>query len=363
MPARWMWGWELGVDELTYSNTGWALGFAGRQDMAYADPFQPATGYGGGRYCMASGTQAFSANGSARTPSTGPNSLGTHSAFIFHDAYKRVGTTWSNSTDAFLQFFSGTSTEVVRLGHVSPNANVSAMILYVNGNPQGTTTTTYTGTQPYHRIVMDIDGINGNYDVYVDGVLEISVTGSSDTFASIDSVAFLPGANQNLSTGGGRHDHAVLFDSPADLALAMGDIFIQGLKPDADSVDGSWLNVGGVNDGTNVAMYANINDGGDLTVFIETTTSPDANEFDHEGRADIDPAWAPSSVHYAQSIQVARGSGAISAGRVTITQGSQPKTTSANKALVASGKMLNELVPWTGNFTTDLDALKTGFEV
>lgn len=368
MPARWMWGWELGVDLLTYQNSGWATSGDANIVMPDTNPHQPATGYGGGRYNFRGGAQSFGNAGRIRTPTTGENSIGTHSTFIFHDAYRRVGITGSNGVGdqygAFLRFFTGT-TEVIRLVHVGSNVDTCAMALYVNGNLQATTTTTYTGSQPYHRIVLDIDGVNGDYDVYVDGILEISIPGSLDTFASIDSVEFLPGSNANegVSPNGGSHDHCVLFDSPADLALALGDIYIQGLLPNNDNVDGSWLNVGGVNDGTNVDMYANINDGSNLTDFIETQVSPDANEFQHEDRADIDPAWAPSQVHYVQSIQVARGSGAITAGRITIDNPAMVQHVSANKTLIATGKMLNELIPWTGNATTDLDGLLTGFEV
>jgi len=366
MAAAWMWGWELGLDNLTYGNTGWAVVNTASVDAADTNPYQPAAGYGGGRFNLRVANQNYTFSvGRIQTPTSGTNSIGTHSAFVFHDAYKRAGGTGNTGVEngALLQFYSGI-TETIRLVQVGSVVDISAMALYVNGNLQGTTTTTFTGSQPYHRIVLDMDGINGDYDVYVNGVLEISVTGSSDTFASIDSVEFLPGATANLATGGGYHDHAVLFGNPAtDLALALGDIYIQGLLPDADSVDGSWLNVGGVNDGTNTDMYANINDGSNLTDFIETLTTPDANEFDHEGRADIDPSWAPSQVHYVQSLQVARASGAISQGRITIDNPTMVKHTSANKPLVAAGKIQNELIAWTGNATTDLDGLKTGIEV
>jgi hypothetical protein len=502
-----MTGWELGVQFQSYSNSGWLVGsifdLTGPNIWAnprHTDTFQPASGYGGGRYCLAIGSGANNDDRSLATPATGPTSIGTHQDFIFHTAYKRQGSTgnigWLGGM--IYGFYSGTQ-EIYRLSHTASQLPISAMSFYAwNGATmvfQGTSTTTYTDSQPYHRIVFDIEGSTGTYDIYIDGVLEISNVDVTTLGNFVDVLKFRSGCVNSIASGGtgvngGRHDQCVLFDAgnhaegdcvignlPADteqvvvggktytfqaaltdvdgnvfrgttaaearrnlihamnlgpnpssayyapsmtlnsvvtaeedlsatavhveakvkgvdvsattdtltgggdgwvlgtltggdldksndLALALGDIFIQGLLPNADVVDGSFLNVNGVNDGTNTDMYANINDGDNLTDFIETTTSPDAAEFDHEARSDINPLWAPSVVHAVQTVQVARASGAISAGRTTIDIPSLGKTTSDSENLSVAGTLVPSLRKWrTGNPTTDLDGIKTGIEV
>ncbi|MDB4278942.1 hypothetical protein N9917_05010, partial [Deltaproteobacteria bacterium] len=248
-------------------------------------------------------------------------------------------------------------------------------------------------------------------------------------------------------------------------------------------VDGVWLNVNGPNDGTNVDLFNNVNDGLNLTDFIETTTLGDAHDFQHEVRGDISGSsatgaltasavahndtvtigsqtytftspfadvadnidasgtlaqsmenlrraingdgiegtnygtgtavnadvsaidspttvtvtaliagtagnsigttetgantnwanatltggtenWVPSEVHYIQSVQIARGSGAITGGRVTMDIPSVGKVVSDNVPVSAAGQLHNKLRSWRGgNITTDVDGIKSGFEV
>jgi hypothetical protein len=496
MGVTWMWGWELGTTLVTYETTGWTDSnvFGTLEQANTTNTFQPAAGYGGGRFCLRCGVQDGNGTGFMNTPITGQNATGTMQRFIFHTAFKRVGNTGefaggAPQNGALIKFFSGT-TEVIRLAQTSQVTAVSAMSLYINSVLVGTTTTTYTGTQAYHRIVMDMDGSTGDYDVYINGILEISVTGSAQTFVSVNNVRFLSGSGQAGAGQGGFHDHHVLWNggnnatgslvvatnplnnetvtigtqvytfkttltpaanevliggtaalsrrnlihainlgpgsgtlygaattlnanvtayettsttsvlagakiigtgpnavattdtlsaggdgwgaatltggdsNPAnDLALALGDIFIQSLQPNADVTDGAWLNVNGPNDGTNTDLFNNIDDGSALTDFIETTTSPDEYEVGHEERADINVAWAPSEVHYIQTIQIARASGAISSGRTEVTVPTIGKVVFDSSPLLAAGVMVNDLTKWRGNITTDVDGLESGFLV
>lgn len=367
MAVAWMWGWELGTTPLMYQNGGWTV--TGNVDVAFNDPFQPAGGFGGGRFTLLCRDQVFNNGGRVFTPTSGDNAIPVHTSGILHTGYKRVGNTAQDEGGALLKWMtSGGTVQVMSLRHTATTSAISPIGLYVNGTLLGTSTTTYTDTQPYHRIVIVYDGAAGDYDVYIDGVLEISVSGSPETFANVDAFQFWGGQRGIFGSGptqsGGRHDHIVYFDDTVgDLAQALGEIFIQGLLPNADSIDGSWLNVNGPNDGTNTDLHANIDDGQNLTDFIETTTTPDAVEVAHEDRADIDPGWAPSNVLYVQALQIARASGAISSGQVTIDSAGIAKHTSAAKTLGAAGVIVNELIAWTGNATTDLDDLRTGLEV
>jgi hypothetical protein len=122
--------------------------------------------------------------------------------------------------------------------------------------------------------------------------------------------------------------------------------------------------VNGPNDGTNTDLFANVDDGTNLTDFIETTTAPDANEFDHEDRANINVGWAPSQIHAVQTVQITRGSGAISSARTTVDIPSLGKVTSDGDPVGAAGQLQNGLRLWrSANITTDVDGLKSGFEV
>jgi hypothetical protein len=484
-----MWGWELGATNLSYQNSGWVVATTNAAYLNYAQPspMQPAAGYGGGRYSL-----GLASNGSVATPAAGSGSLGTHQRFIFHDGYLRTGNTghpsWTNS--AIFKFYSG-GQEILRIAQSSTQyLAVSPILIYEwNGAAMallGTSTTTFTGGV-WRRIVIDIDGGTGDYDIYIDGVLEISVTGMG--FTSIDTLFFAGGAHLNLPSGGSRHDHCVLFDggnhatgslmlatnptdgdtvtvggttylfktaltatinevligataaesarnlthainlgpgsgtwydsntvlnsvvfaeidlsvpgmyveakvkgvdvsattssltaggdgwaaatltggdldATGDLALALGQIFIQGQKPNGDVIDGAYLNKNGANDGTNTDMYLNIDDATNLTDFIETVTTPDANEFAHEDRADINAGWLPSEVHAVQSLQISRGSGAITEGRTTIDIPSLGKTTSPAAPVSTAGKIQTQLRNWrAANTTTDLDGIKSGYEV
>jgi hypothetical protein len=611
MSVAWMWGWELGAETLAYQQTGWGFaGASGTSEMNDTNPFQPASGFGGGRYNFRGTQQRFNQGAPVATPSSGKNSIGVHSEFIFHTAYKREGVTGYDYNNSFLRFNSGVTVEV-ELAHTLDGAGSAPIELRVNGVLLATTTTVYTSSQPYHRVVLDMDGPNGNYDIYINGVLEISVSGSVETFPSISVVEFLGGSNASFVSGqGGHHDHCVLWDagnhstnelslatiptdtntvtvggqtytfktaltlstspnevligasaalsrenlinainlgpgagtlygsdttlnavvtaledlasvgilvtaklkgvetgacsetlaaggdvwaSPNlgggddvktnDLALALGQIFIQGLLPNRDDSDGNWLNVNGLNDGTNVDLFNNVNDGTNLTDFIETTTLGDAHDFQHEVRGSISGSaatgtltasavadgdtvtigsqtytfrapfadvadninaagtlaqsmenlrraingdgvagtnygtgttvnvdvsaidspttvavtallpgsagnsisttegglntawatptlvggtenWVPSEVHAVQSVQIARGSGAISGGRGTIEIPSLGKLTGANAPVSAAGQLHNTLRLWgSGNVTTDIDGIKSGFEV
>jgi hypothetical protein len=502
MSKTWMWGWELGTTTLVYTNSGWAIPNTTYVNVAATDPFQPAAGYGGGRYCLGMGNQTTS-NRYIRTPSSGSGSIPPIQRFIFHTAYKRVGSTSRTSSDEgnIVGFLNGL-TRVAQLRQVLYEGTVSPMALYVWDGAtwvlQGTTTTTYSGDGIYKRIVFDMDGSTGIYEVYIDGILEISTRSvpSSETFAAVSVVQYNAGANGSVNVPSGAHDHSVMFDAgnhstnelslatiptdtntvtvggqvytfktaltasttadevligasaalsrenlinainlgpgagtlygsdttlnaivtaeedatsvgifvtakakgvetgacsetlaaggdvwasanlaggdldeTTDLALALGDIFIQGLLPNGPSPGPSpggtgFLNVNGANDGTATDLYANVNDGQNLTDFIETVTSPDSVEFDNEDRADINAGWAPSQVHAVQVIQIARGSGAISEGRNTTEIPSLGKVTSDTIPLSAAGKMVSTLREWrTGNITTDVDGIKTGFEV
>ncbi|MDB4278954.1 hypothetical protein N9917_05070, partial [Deltaproteobacteria bacterium] len=202
MSVQWMWGWELGTSILTYQQTGWGFPRTSTNlSLADTGPFQPASGYGGGRYNYRGGNQRFSAAGAIQTPSTGKNSIGVRSRFIFHTAYKRVGVTGSDDNNRFVAFLSGTSV-LVELCHTITLTSSAPMELRVNGVVVATTTTVYTSTQPYHRIVFDMDGPNGNYNVYINGILEISVGASAQTFPSINVVEFQPGSNGSFGTPG-----------------------------------------------------------------------------------------------------------------------------------------------------------------
>ena len=83
MAATWMWGWELGVDILTYSNSGWGVINSVNVEPDNANPYQPALGYGGGRYALMCEWQQFGSTGAIMTPGTGENSIGTLNSFIF----------------------------------------------------------------------------------------------------------------------------------------------------------------------------------------------------------------------------------------------------------------------------------------
>lgn len=487
--VAWMWGWELGTLSTVYQQTGWTYTNVWTADVAHtADTFQPAAGYGGGNFSLYLVRQDGNGTSRISSPPTGQNSIGTRSRFIFHDGYKRVGSTAGLTYfgGSLLRFLNGIS-EVVRLSQTTGGVGTSALSLYVNSVLVGTTTTTYTGSQPWHRIVLDLDGPNGNYDVYVNGLLEISVTASGQTFASVNVVEFLPGTGTTGSPNGGYHDHAVLFlggnfatgdltlatnptagadsitigaqtytfDNPLqpnpnsvlvggtvadtrrnlinainlgpgagtlyhastplnadvrafedltlpgvhvkakiigtgpnavitaasltaggdgwgggtltggdsdptnDLNLALGQVFIQGFKPNADVTVGSW----DTQPTPGQPLYNNINDGSALTDFIETTTTPDAYVVGHESRADIDPAFAPSQVHAVQTIQISRASGAITSGRTTVDVPSVGEMIGDSKSLSAAGIMVNDLYEWRGNVTTDIDNMESGLEV
>jgi hypothetical protein len=488
MGVHWMWGWEIGAVQTTYELSGWTAVNAWTMNPAQtADTFQPAAGYGGGSFALHLIRQ--DGNGTSRilTPLSGENSVGNIQRFIFHDGYKRVGGTPGNYLGrAFLRFLQNT-TEVIRLSQNIIGVTSSPIDLYVNGVWLATTATYYTGTQPWHRVVLVADGASGNYAVYVNGILEINVTGSGETFASINAVEFARGCGTTGGVNGGYHDQAVMFNggntatgdltmannplnnetvvigvqtytfkttltgaanevlrdaavaatsrrnlinainlgpgagtlydaattlnadvrafedtaatavhvkakiigtgpnsvvttdtltgggdgwgggtlsggdsNPAnDLALALGQIFIQGFLPDSDVSAGSWDTqpLGGQ------PLYNNINDGTALSDFIETTTSPDAYIVGHQGRSDINPSFAPSQVHAVQTIQISRASGAITSGRTTVDVPSIGTIIGDSTALSASSIMVNDLWEWRGNATTDIDGLETGQEV
>jgi hypothetical protein len=712
-----MWGWELGTSNTMYTNSGWVFegngGVGDRNVAETANTFQPAVGYGGGRFCFGGANAFVGRNGRIRSPATGPNALGTWQRFIFHDAIKRRGNTGSNSDLDVLSFYSG-NTKILTLRHTTTAALTSAVSLYEwNGaglDLLATSTTTYSSADLYHRFVCYIDGLGsttavtgeditntppdglqtlwstssgnlinvpanlpivpgsvtvnwtsssssysqtddgaggftgdgnppassinyttgamtidmaslppdtstsitidytkqatGRYKIYIDGVLEIDTEGNTG-FTSIDNVQYWGTCGGALSaTNGMFHDHSVLWDAgnhatqeldmstqPADtntvtingktytfqavltnvdgnvyrgasaaeaqrnlmfainlgpgagtlyanattlnpdvyaepdaqigtggglqiiaklvgttpnsyvlsdtlpegwpttpttlgavspgdldetndLALALGDIFIQSLQPNADATTGSW----DTQPTPGQPLWSNVNDGSDLTNFIETATSPDLHTLDHEDRTDIYSVnatgtmtvsgtvqagdqvelngttitaagttsatqfdqnagsdelvaqsiisaftaageipttvtsatngsgvitytavtpgtpgnsitisvptnvggalsvsgptltggneWQPSEVHAIQTLQIARGSGAISSGR-TITEVPTLGTVVSDEfALAAAGQMVNTVREWRdADTTTDVDGVETGFRV
>ncbi|MDB4278136.1 hypothetical protein N9917_00900, partial [Deltaproteobacteria bacterium] len=498
MSVSWMWGWELGTIQLAYTNSGWVAGdlmSSGYGNMAYPNPHQPAAGYGGGRFCVYMGQDNGDRN-TVKTPLSGQASVGSHDRFIYSGAYQRVGNTQGPlSQNSYILQFVITTGGTIKVSNTSNNTGTSALDLWIWDGVSawvllGTSITTYNDSSPYKRIVCDFDGPNGNYDLYVDGVLEISVSGSPETFTGMRQINWRGGANANIPSGG-FHDHCVLFDagnhstgalvvdaipndsdtvligaqtylwktaltplanevligasaalsrenlinainlgpgsgttyaaattlnadvyaeenlsttsvdvtailkgtnttatttpvntagitgwgaatisggdldSTNDLALALGDIYIQGLLPNADVVDGAFLNVNGANPGTNTDLYANIDDASDLTDFIETVTSPDANEFGHETRGDINGSSATGTMtvsgapNAGDQVEVA-GTTLTAAG---VTSASQFDQTAGTSELVAQSILsalgLAGVIPATVTSSTNGSGLIT----
>ena len=219
MGVEWIWGWELGGAPQTYVDTSWDLGVAGFDTNVVrlaetVDTFQPAGGFGGGRFCLWMGNA--SPGRRIITPTTGANSIGTHSRFIFAFSYKRKSTTSHPTWDlnAIVTFYSGTQPILV-LKHTLTFATDSGVSLdvwdgvsaYTN---EDNSTTTFLSTSPYIRFVVDADGVAGTYKVYANGGLILEAGPAAQTFTSIDRVSFVPVPGFPTASGC-NFDHCVLF--------------------------------------------------------------------------------------------------------------------------------------------------------
>ena len=234
MAIRWMWGFESGVNYTTYQASAWDLSRAGLTNelrMSYPDPFQPAAGYGGGNYCLAMGGNNAP---HAQTPTSGKNSIGVHSRFIFHMAFKRIGNTNVNPARRIFAFRSaGGTVEEISLRHTIANTGTSAVDLYINDAYVATSTTTYTSAQPYLRIVLDADGVTGHYTVYVNGVVEIQDLSGTRFIDPVDTLRIHSGGTDAISNGGGRYDHLIIWDGGDH---ATNDLVVDVLPNNGDTV-------------------------------------------------------------------------------------------------------------------------------
>jgi hypothetical protein len=370
MPVQWMCGFESGLDIQNYINSGWyANDTAGNMSTSTLDgnTHQPISGFGGGRYSL-KGWWVYSRY--LEVPSTALTNIGgPHDKFIWHFSLERNGKAGNWGGQCLFEGANGV-TNLINLSWTSDDQNSSTLSLYINGGLEATSTTTWLSWSPaWKRFVIDADGVNGDYTVYVDGIPEISVVGGTafSNVAGIDGIKFSPCGRSNNSNYSNAIDHLVLWDHTnhaADLQVAMGDIFIQGLLPNDDVDDGTaWVRS---DTGNNTDLHQAIDD--NSTADYIHTTQADEYRIAVENRADINAAWAPSEVHAVQALHLPRVSGTLTTGEVHLdfdVNGVPGTNNGPGETLSGTAEMVWHLEQWppTANVTTDLDSIKTGLKV
>ena len=359
MAVVWMCGFESGLDRDSYAASGWNVGSCHNDTPRYgAAVMQPASGFGGGRYGAGYVNWNFNYMGPRYNATNGIG--GPYPEFVWHMAYNRTGNCGGHSS---ARLFSGhatpANTEQIKVLWTPDNNSTPTLALYINGVLEATSTTTFPGGTGWHRLVITADGINGNYVVYVDGTPEITVTGGTafSVPAGIDAVLF--GAMPR--DGHWSYiDHLVLFDNiTADSPTAFGEIYIQGLLPNADDTDGAWVRS---DNSTQTDIYEMIDDNSAVD-YIQTTTNPDEFRVGVESRADIDAAWAPAAVHAVQTLNLPKASGSITQGEAKVEIAATTYTGPANALSTVSTHQWH-LEEWPGGATVaDLDTIKVGLKV
>ena len=351
MAVVWMCGFESGLPRSAYTASGWA----GSMLQIYPDSsvtMQPASGHGGGRYSLSSSAYQDNYWGVDGTQSTGWPA--GYNEFVFHFAYYAPGQYGSYGAQRLFSCYPVGGAEVVQLQWTSDTSTSSTLSFYVNGSLEATSTSTFA-VGSWRRFVLAAKGSTGDYTVYVDGVAAITVVGGT-TFATAPDSFYISPCGRN---GGANYmDHLVLASSvSSDLALLLGDIYIQGLRPNGDDTDGSWVRS---DNGTQTDIYQMIDDNG-TSDYIETTTDPDTFKVAVEDRADINAAWAPAQVHAVQALHFASAAGAVTQAESKIEVAGTTTTGSA-VTIGAVSKMVWQLETWTDTAAA-LDTIKIGLTV
>lgn len=346
MALVYMQGWEVrpGTDALAR----WTISGVVQANQTSVT-FQHPDGYGGGDTALLCSSGAY-----LEAPSEF-SLVGTGQI----QSAVQAGSTWQEGM-TILAVVDDNGDDIVELRAADTDLNTRIAVLH-NGVTQDTTSHRLAADS-WHRITMRFySGGTMLIGTYVDGQMVSDVEVTRMTTNTATGIRW-GGAGHN----GIYHDHTTCWEGATSSPRgfdnfdedALRQVWIQGLRPNADNVDGSFTASSGPD------LYPMLTDASDGD-YAETTTDPDALQVDLQNRADVNASWDP--IVLGVQIQGAgRGHGTLDKCAVTMELSS---TLVAGTTLNISGShgmpyLFRDETPGGGGWVSaDLDNIIAGYRV
>lgn len=346
MAIYWGWGFSIGGSAQNYRDSGWIMN--ADWNMAYTGaplPRLPPPNLGGYTYGMLITSYAV-----VVTPVFPNGALADGIAQLqrYHDVRDYI-----DSGNRYLSLCKADGTVLLELRPTTSGAGVFLSTLSVySGEPlayRGVTTGLIRqGTWQTIAVRFEPGGAGvGNISVTIDDVTDnIVVNADVGTLSNWSRV----GVTNGYAFYGCIITGYSVWDSAADTGLTIPE-WGPVLRPDADVVDGAWLNQAG----SGVNMYQSIDEVPISTAdYITTTTDPDTASFG-VSTATISAAWAPDVIDGIVVIGSMRGGSGLSTGEVMIDDGAAGLLYGATLALDAETSCCNDVFTTQGDGVTAWD--------
>lgn len=289
MSIAWAWGWEVRAPIAYYTNSAWTA--SGTVDPnERTTTHQHPTGYGGGNTSC-----SITADGWLRSAPvfTAAGGGGVNSTFRAAQPFN------STSTIPLLAVYDTGGLEMAGI-YVADSAAQTRLVVKHNGVTVATTSALVT-TNKWHRLALRwaISGATVTLTLWIDGVQVLSQAATKTTANDVNVMRW--GAPMS---GGGAvvyHDHSVAYSSSSDMITAT--TWIQGLRPNADDINGSWVPSGVANNWSALVDAAD--------AYFTQTTSASTVQVNLDNRTAVNAAWTSPSVQAVQVNVAGAGDGSL----------------------------------------------------
>jgi len=302
MAIIWAWGWEVRAPLAFYTNTAWSS-VGGVDPNERTVTHQHPSGYGGGNTSL-----SLTADSWLRTapvfsvPSGGGINTTFRAAQNFNGA----------STVPLVAVYDTGGLEMA--GVYAADTGVSTRLTVKhNGVTVGTTSAAVT-TARWIRLALRWAIVGGTVTLtlWVDGVQVLSRSTALTTVSGVDVARWgAPMAGGGAGTVVAYHDHTVVWGSSSDPVTST--TWIQGLRPNADDINGAWLPTGAPSN------WQALEDAADASY----TSTPTASTFqvNLQNRTNINAAWTSPAVQAVQVNVAAAGDGTLPTGTAGMALG------------------------------------------
>lgn len=330
-------GWELAAPLAHYTNSGWtATGTPDpREGVVFA---QHPDGYGGGERSLAlpssaawlEATQVFSA----------PSTCCLNTMVRGSGVYVADGT--------LLKLLDDNGDTVAEVKALDAGTTSRLALLHA-GTTIGTTAARLAADQ-WHRLAVTFQDVASvaHCKLYMDGQLRVSGTAALTTLATVTGLRWAGATSTTM-----YHDHTVLYNT---LPEAQDATWVQGLRPNADDINGAWTpNPGG-------STWSRVVDANDALEMQTSVASVFSVNLDN--RSAVDAAWLAPDVRAVQVWCNGHGDGALDDGQAQLNLGASV-TTGTTMSMNAGGSLAWAVAPdkpgGVGWAATDLDNISTGY--
>jgi len=330
-------GWELAAPLPDYQNSGWTA--AGTPDPREGGTFaQHPDGYGGGERSLALPTN--SAWMEAAQVFSAPSNCCVNTMVRGTGVYVTDGTV--------LKLLDDNGDTVAEVKSVDAGATSRLALLHA-GTTVGTSAARLAANQ-WHRLAVTFQDVASvaHCKLYMDGQLRVSGTAALTTLATVTGLRWA-----GATTGTMFHDHTVVHDSLPEATVAT---WVQGLRPNADDINGAWTPNPA---GSTWSRVVDANDGLEMQ-----TTASSVFSVNLDNRSAVNAAWLAPEVHAVQVWCNGNGDGSLDDGQAQLNLGASV-VTGTTMSMNPGGSLAWAVAPdkpgGVGWAATDLDNISTGY--